>query len=240
MGPWSATHLTTHLPTPQGGRRHQALCHLPHGHWLGLCRALQPVWIAKGAGAALPAHVPSAAQRRAHRHTGPPCARARPWAPAHSPLTRSRAELPGPSQLRPRAPYFCLSLSVSSSVYLSSLRLFPCLSLFLSISLQLCLSVISPLFACLCPLFSVSLSLPVTLSLSIPISLFLSLLVSVPLSLCVKGIHLLHPIPPVPTGTALPMALAAPTGSWGPPSPTYLYLPCLQRPLGCSAPAWAP
>lgn len=43
-----------------------------------------------------------------------------------------------------------------------------------------------------------------------------------------------------PHGSDHPQPCALPTtGPWGPQSPTWLHLPCLQRPLGCAAPAWA-
>lgn len=70
---------------PQGGRRYQALRHLPHGHRLRLCGTLQPVCVPEGAGATLPARVACAAQRRTHRHPCAPGARTRAW-PAHDPL----------------------------------------------------------------------------------------------------------------------------------------------------------
>lgn len=62
----------TSLSPPQGGWRGEALRHQQDEHRLRLRRALQPVRLAEGAGAALPAHVAGPAQRLAQRHAGLP------------------------------------------------------------------------------------------------------------------------------------------------------------------------
>lgn len=60
------------LCPPQGGRRGEALRHQQDEHGLRLRRALQPVRLSEGAGAALPAHLAGPAQRLAQRHAGLP------------------------------------------------------------------------------------------------------------------------------------------------------------------------
>lgn len=112
-------------PAPQGGRRHQALRHLPHGHGLRLRGALQPVRLAAGAGAALPAHVAAAAQRRARRHARPPGARARARARALSrrPPSAPSSRLPVSPSLGLFRPHLSVLLPVSLSFLLSLLSL---------------------------------------------------------------------------------------------------------------------
>lgn len=51
----------------------EALCDLQHCSGLWLCRALQPVWLTEGAGAALPADIPRPAQRLPQRQACLPC-----------------------------------------------------------------------------------------------------------------------------------------------------------------------
>ena len=54
-------------------RGSEALCDLQHGARLRLRRALQPVQLTEGAGAALPADVPRPAQRLPQRQASLPC-----------------------------------------------------------------------------------------------------------------------------------------------------------------------
>lgn len=110
-------------PAPQGGRRHQALRHLPHGHGLRLRGALQPVRLAAGAGAALPAHVAAAAQRRARRHACPPGARARARALSRRPPSAPSSRLPVSPSLGLFRPHLSVLLPVSLSFLLSLLSL---------------------------------------------------------------------------------------------------------------------
>lgn len=53
----------------------EALCDLQHCSGLWLCRALQPVQLTEGAGAALPADIPRSAQRLPQRQACLPCPR---------------------------------------------------------------------------------------------------------------------------------------------------------------------
>lgn len=103
---------------------------------------------------------------------------------------------------------------------------------------------------------SASLSIFIWVSFCPPMSLCLFLAPCVrPLSLsplprlCVSVLGVPPPQlhSPCPHNHCPPTALAThnlvpcpPRASRGPQSPTWLHLPCLQRPLGCVAPAWVP
>lgn len=110
------------------------------------------------------------------------------------------------------------------------------LSAVLSVSLCLPLS----------PSFSESLSVPCCHSVSFLLHLSVP---APPPRLCVSVLGVPPPQlhSPCPHNHCPPTALAThnlvpcpPRASGGPQSPTWLHLPCLQRPLGCVAPAWVP
>lgn len=212
---------------PQGGRRHQTLRHLPHSHGLWLRRTLQPVRVAEGAGAALPARLAGAAQRRAHRHTCPSCARPGPRAPTRPPLSSEQENRPswGGGYIRG------LHLFEPVSPFLGFLhlsRLCEFLQVYLFFSFSLCNSVslrFSSMSACLSNSLSLCASRAVTLRLFLAPSvcpLFpswsLSLYCGGPASPAPSPFPHRH-CPPCSSGHPHPCALPL-TGPWGPQSPT--------------------
>lgn len=122
----------------------------------------------------------------------------------------------------------CVCFSLSLSAVLSQSLLSVCLSLHLYLGLFLSPDVTLSLSSSICPS-------PLSLS---------------PLPrLCVSVLGVPPPQlhSPCPHNHCPPTALAThnlvpcpPRASRGPQSPTWLHLPCLQRPLGCVAPAWVP